>query len=389
MNESEFSNPYGTFQDSNDDADVKTFVPNAIPPTIDARAILSLTAEANRQLGILDGISSNIHDIDRIAELFIRREAVFSSEIEGVYATVADLFEFEAHDKFSAHISKSGHSSIVEVANCATALDDCMEGISCRIGLDLKMIKNAHSIMLNNIWSQDKTPGQFRTIQNWIGFVGSTARTASYVPPAPELLDGLLLQLENFLKTPQDDLPVVVRCALAHSQFESIHPFADGNGRTGRILISLVLADNGILEKPLLCLSEYFVKNQSTYYSHLLNVNKHSDWTGWLKFFLTGVIVQSKKTVDDLTRLMELRSQYIRTLKHERMSNNTVYAVESLFGSPVITTRHLMKIINVTYATSKKIVANLVRLGILSEFGTRKWNKMYVAQEIMDIVEAS
>ena len=387
MDESDFSNPCGTFK-SIYDGKVQAFVPNALPPSVDATSVIVLAAEAYRQLGMLAGISSKTSNIDMVVGPYVRREAVFSSEIEGVYASVMDVFELEAHDRLSARIQVK-QNEVREVANCAHALDDCMEQINCGKKLDLKMIQRAHNMLLDNIWSQDKTPGKFRTTQNYIGYAGFPIKDASYVPPAPDMLDGLLLQLEDFLKNTTPGIPVLIQCALIHYQFEAIHPFSDGNGRVGRTLISLILADKGMLEKPLLCLSEYFAQNRSIYYAHLVNVSRHSHWTEWIKFFLTGVIIQSKKAMDNIEKITVLKSAYIQKLKNDNMSGNVIRLTEDLFANPVITVTDTANNLRVTYRAAKNIIDHLVRLEILKELGTRKRNRMYVAQDIVNMFEVS
>ena len=384
MNESDFSKPSGIFQDNSDD--VKTFLPDPLPPFIDSASIMGLAAEAHTQLGILAGIGSNIPNPNLLIEPYIRREAVLSSKIEGTQASIMDVFEFEAQ-KRSASDGHTGPRRVLEVVNYARALNDCLGQIGSGMEPSLEMIRRAHKTLLHNVRGQEKTPGEFRTVQNWIGSEGTAIEDAAYVPPTADMLDGLLLQMEGFLKNPTAGIPVLIQCALIHYQFEAIHPFADGNGRIGRLLIPLILADRGMLERPLLYLSEYFEKNRSQYYAHLLNVSRHSQWTEWIKFFLKGVIEQSQKATDNIKKIMALKSDYAQKLRRSKTSANVVRLTESLFASPAVTVTAAASELGVTYRSAKNIIDQLVGFGILRELGARKRNRIYVAQDIVNLFE--
>ena len=384
MNESDFSKPSGIFQDNSDNA--KTFLPDHLPPFIDSASIMGLAAEAHMQLGILAGIGSSIPNPNLLIGPYIRREAVLSSKIEGTQASIMDVFEFEVQ-KRSAPDGHAGPKRVSEVVNYARALNDCLGQIGSGMEPSLEMIQKAHKTLLHNVRGQEKTPGKFRTVQNWIGSEGTAIEDATYVPPAAGVLDDLLFQMEGFLKNPTAGIPVLVQCALIHYQFEAIHPFSDGNGRIGRLLIPLILADRGMLERPLLYLSEYFEKNRSQYYAHLLNVSRHSQWTEWIKFFLKGVIVQSQKATDNIKKIMALKSDYAQKLRRNKTSVNAVRLTESLFANPAVTVTSAASELGVTYRSAKNIIDQLVGFGILMELGARKRNRIYVAQDIVNLFE--
>ena len=384
MNESDFSKPSGIFQDNSDS--VKTFLPDPLPPFIDSASIMGLATEAHTQLGILAGIGSNIPNPNLLIEPYIRREAVLSSKIEGTQASIMDVFEFEAQKRFASD-GHTGPRRVLEVVNYARALNDCLGQIGSGMEPSLEMIQKAHKTLLHNVRGQEKTPGKFRTVQNWMGSEGTAIEDATYVPPAAGVLDDLLFQMEGFLKNPTAGIPVLVQCALIHYQFEAIHPFSDGNGRIGRLLIPLILADRGMLERPLLYLSEYFEKNRSQYYAHLLNVSRHSQWTEWIKFFLKGVIQQSQKATDNIKKIMALKSDYAQKLRRNKTSVNVVRLTESLFANPAVTVTSAASELGVTYRSAKNIIDQLVGFGILMELGVRKRNRIYVAQDIVNLFE--
>ena len=253
---------------------IKTFVPNDLPPNIDYNAIIGLLTEAHTQLGRLNGMGENIPNPNLMIQPYVRKEAVLSSKIEGTNASIADIFQFEAEGKpksYDLHDEKG----IQEVVNYVYALDKCLAQISSGDDISLDMIKKAHQLLMYNVKGQDKILGRFRGIQNWIGYDGCKIEDATYVPPAASLLDDLLIKIESFIQNPPAGIPVLIQCALLHYQFEAIHPFVDGNGRIGRMLIQLVLADRKMLDRPLLHLSVYFERNKITYYEHLLNVSRY------------------------------------------------------------------------------------------------------------------
>ena len=379
MRESEFVNPTGRFEKNC--KGVVTFVPEFLPPKINYASITDLVAEAHMRLGVLEGMGNMVPNPDLLIMPYITQEAVLSSRIEGTEASSLDVYQFEAGDKVDANGSKR----VLEVVNCSHALHSCLEMINDGKRIDLKMLKQAHKTLLKGVGGQSVGIGQIRAVQNWIGYAGCDIENASYVPPAVHLLDGLLENLEKFVAEPPTDMPVLVRCALAHYQFEAIHPFEDGNGRVGRLMIPLILASSGVLGRPLLYLSAYFERNRAEYYELLRGVSKDGKWTEWITFFLTGVVQCSQEAIAATHELLELRSKYEQKLKENRVSRNTVILAMRLFSSPVITIPMAAKYLNTGYPPAKKAVMYLVSAGILEQGNTKKRNKKYIAKEIIDV----
>lgn len=379
MKESEFPNPNGRFE-ANAEGQT-TFVPKSLPPKISYEYMAGLIAEAHMQLGVLEGTGNLLPHPDLSVRPYVTREAVSSSRIEGIEASSTDVFEFEAN---GAHGSE-GQESAMEAFNCVKATRSCLKATRDRKLVDLEVLRLAHQILFDGTGYQGMQPGMIRTVQNWIGYMNSRMEDAIYVPPAVHLLDGLLADLVRFVNRLPSGMPILVKCALAHYQFEAIHPFGDGNGRVGRLLILLILINGGALSKPILCMSAYFERNRAEYYERLRMVSRNGEWTEWLEFFLIGVIQCSRDAVNAAYRLLDVRLSYEQKLKKHRVSGNTLVLVRYLFANPVITIPAAAKHLETGYPPAKKAVMYLVKAGILEQIGTKKRNKSYVAKEILDI----
>ena len=379
MRESEFVDPNGRFE-KNRKGQV-TFVPEFLPPKIDYASMLDLIAEAHMQIGILEGVGKLLPDPDLLIRPYIIQEAVLSSRIEGTEASNLDVYRFEAGGAAASSESKR----VLEVSNHVRASRSCLKMIEDGEPVSLEMLKHAHGVLQKGVRGQVTEPGSIRKIQNWIGYANSNIGDALYVPPAAHLLDGLLSDLQSFAKDPPKEIPVLVRCALLHYQFEAIHPFEDGNGRVGRLLISLILAGSGTLSKPLLYLSAYFERNRTEYYDLLRRVSRNNEWPEWIRFFLTGVVQCSKEAIDVTHRFLALRSKYEKNLKEYRASGNAIALTMWLFSNPVVTIPTAAKYLKVGYPPAKKAVMYLVGAGILEQSDDRKRNKEYIARGIMDV----
>ena len=383
MDKSAFTKPSGRFIQS--DEGNETFLPNALPPITDFDPItITLATEAHTKLGQLSGIGEFIPNPDLLISPYIRREAVLSSKIEGTQAIMMDIFEYEAKGKKNSQ-KAADEKRIGEVLNYIDSLSTCLRRVETE-SVSIKMIKDAHGILMKNVRGQEKTPGEFRKIQNWIGQQGSQIDDAVYVPPAPEKLHGVLLDFEKFIQSPSPGIPVLIQCALAHYQFESIHPFADGNGRIGRLLIPLILAERKLLSRPLLYLSVYFEKNRSEYYHHLLSVSQNQTWIEWIQFFLKGVIIQATDAIQNIRHLTDLRTIYENRLRSAKASGSATRLMPYLFANPVVTIPGAKRFLNVTYPSAKLAVGRLQKIGILEEIGTSERNKMFKATEILNIL---
>ena len=241
-------------------------------------------------------------------------------------------------------------------------------------------------MLLDRALVHDKMPGAVRTTQNWIAsaLFHTSIQDAVYVPPAEHLLDDLLSNLIKFISSPPPNMPVLVLCAVAHYQFESIHPFGYGNGRIGRLLVPLILAKRRTLSKPLLFLSSYIEENKSEYYVRLQDVRQANEWTEWLEFFMRGVIKCSQEAINATDRMLKLRSEYEQTPRVNRSSKSAVILIDSLFSSPVLTIPAAADHLKMTYSSARNAVTHLVDAGILEAFDSRKRGKLYVARDILN-----
>ena len=378
LKESEFPKPNGRFE-----VNFKgqtTFVPKSLPPSISYKSKMSLVAEAHMQLGILEGTANMLPHPDLSIRPYSVQEAAASSRIEGINASSRDVFE---HEVKKMHGS-GGTNGALDAFNCVRASQSCLKMAKDR-RVDLDMLMHAHQILFEGAGYRGAEPGKIRVVQNWIGYPGSKMEDATYVPPAPHLLDDLLEDLVVFVNSLPSEMPILVKCALAHYQFEAIHPFGDGNGRVGRLLISLMLANSGALSKPILCLSSYFERNRPEYYERLKRISRNSEWAEWLEFFLHGVIQSSREAISTTHRLLDIRTSYEQKLKKCKVSGNTFALVRYLFANPVITISAAAKYLGTGYPPAKKAVMYLVSAGILEQIGTKKRNKEFVAKEILDI----
>ncbi|MBS1268987.1 MAG: hypothetical protein MAG458_01723 [Nitrosopumilus sp.] len=383
MDKAAFANPNGKFVINSDGHE--TFFPKKLPPEIKFDPVtITLATEAHTKLGELSGIGELIPNPDLLIRPYVQREAVLSSKIEGTQASIMDIFQYEAKGKKES-TEDGEHKRIQEVLNYIDALNDCLVKVQTK-EINLEMIKNAHKILMENVRGQERTPGEFRKVQNWIGKEGSDIEDAEYVPPSSENLEENLLDLENFLQNVPIGIPVLIQCALIHYQFESIHPFADGNGRIGRLLIPLILAERKLLNRPLLYLSVYFERNRTEYYAHLLSVSQNGTWSDWIRFFLRGVIKQATDAINNIRKLTDLQLTYENKLKENRASGNTIQLMSYLFASPVITIPGVKDYLGVRYPTAKLAVNNLQEMGIIEEIGSRDRNKMFKAGKILEIL---
>lgn len=379
MQESEFTNPSGRFE-KNSNGQV-TFVPAFLPPEINYASTVNLITKAHMRLGVLEGVGQLLPNPDLLIIPYITQEAVLSSRIEGTEASNLDVFRFKAEGGDDSN----GHKRVREVANYVSASRSCLELITDERPVDLEMLMHAHKILLEGVRGNEAEPGKIRTVQNWIGYANCSIENASYVPPAVHQLDDLLANLMQFVKDPSQEIPVLVRCALAHYQFESIHPFEDGNGRVGRLLILLILASSGALSMPLLYLSAYFERNRTEYYNLLRRVSQNSEWTEWIEFFLNGVIQCSDEAIRVTYKFLDLREKYEQRLKESRASGNAIVLATYLLSNPVVTIPAAAEYLGTGYPPAKKAVMYLVGAGILEQIGTRRRGKEYVAREIVDV----
>jgi len=356
----------------------KAFVPNDLPPRIVwTGGLVSAVSTADRALGRLAGLGQDMPNPHLLIRPFLRREAVLSSQIEGTQASMPQLLLFEVNEKVEQDVP-----DVREVANYIRALEHGLKR-QRELPLSLRLIREMHRLLLAGVRGEDKRPGEFRTTQVHVGPLGAGIEEATFVPPPPgEELKKALDGLEKYLHAPSN-LPPVVRLALVHYQFESIHPFVDGNGRIGRLLISLMLCLEGVLPMPLLYLSAYFQKTRQEYYDELLRANQRGTWNDWLMYFARGVALESMDAVDRARRLKDLQAEYIKKVRTARTSALLTRLVEELFNQPMVTVSKVADLLGVTPNTAQKHIDRLMKHRILREVTGRKRNRIFVAEGII------
>jgi Fic family protein len=358
------------------------FVPDPLPtewPSYSA-GIVSLLSEAERNLGSLVGVGETLPNPDFLIVPYMRREAVLSSRIEGTQASLSDLFLFEAAPETSPE-----RSDVLEVRNYVKAMSFGLKRIE-ELPLSLRLVRELHQKLVTGVRGTRFTPGEFRQSQNWIGPTGCTLNDARFVPPPVPEMKEALNQWEKFLHQ-KNDIPLLVQCALIHYQFEAIHPFLDGNGRVGRLLITLFLCEKKLLPKPLLYLSAYFERNKQEYYDRLLAVSQTGDWERWVSFFLKGVAQQAVEAMDRSRRIRSLQERYRKKLQQAGMPATTLSLLDELFLNPYTTAPLGAKRLNVEYHTARAAIQRLETLGILKELTGKQRNRIYCAQELLRVVE--
>ncbi len=357
----------------------RAFVPNPLPPKLDwSDALVSLTSRADLALGTLSGLGETLPNPHLLIYPFVRKEAVLSSRIEGTQSSLSDLLLFEA-------TQTEKQRDVKEVQNYVRAMEYGLKRLE-ELPLSLRLIRELHAVLMEGVRGGRATPGEFRHSQNWIGPPGCTLNDATFVPPPVPEMSECLDQLEKFLHA-GSQLPPLVELALIHYQFETIHPFLDGNGRIGRLLITLFLCQRRILNKPLLYLSAFFERHRQEYYDRLLEVSQRGAWQQWLAFFLQAVVSQSDDAVWRARRLLDLHRTYYQTGLDKRLSPTAVELVELIFVKPVFNVRVAQESLKVTYPGAQKAINALVEQGILIEITGGKRNKAYAAKEILDILE--
>ena len=356
----------------------KAFVPNDLPPSIVwTDRLVSAVSSADRALGRLAGLGQDMPNPHLLIRPFLRREAVLSSQIEGTQASMQQLLLFEVNENVEHDVP-----DVREVANYVRALEHGVERQK-HLPLSLRLIREMHRLLLEGVRGEDKQPGQFRTTQVHIGPLDARIGQATFVPAPPggELIRALDM-LEKYLHAPSD-LPPIVRLALVHYQFESIHPFVDGNGRIGRLLISLMLCLDGMLPMPLLYLSAYFQRTRAEYYERLLQVSQRGMWNNWLQYFARGVTSESMDAVARAERLKKLQARYIQKVRMVRASALLTRLVEELFNQPMVTMSRVSELLDVTPNTAQKHISRLIAVGVLREVTGKRRNRIFVAEGII------
>jgi Fic family protein len=353
------------------------FVPAPLPPdlTYDS-GLVRLLSRADAALSELSGLGRQLPNPHLLIAPYVRREAVLSSRIEGTRASLSDLLLDEADGERSEAVD------VREVRNYVDALEYGLQRLR-DLPLSLRLVRELHERLMRGVRGDRATPGEFRRSQNWIGPAGSTPATAPYVPPPPVEMMDCLANWEDFLHD-RDSFPELIQCAVMHEQFEAIHPFLDGNGRVGRLLITLFLMERGRLSQPLLYLSEYIEARRQEYYDSLQRVRTEGDWRGWLSFFLAGVEETARAAMRQASLLMDLRESYRQRLSRKP---NALKLLDELFVNPYLTATRAARILGVTAPTARQALDLLQREGLLGEVTGRSWGRIYLARPILEAIE--
>ena len=354
------------------------FIPAPLPPELEYDSDLVLTlSRADAALSELSGLGGQLPNPHLLISPYMRREAVLSSRIEGTKASLSDLLleEVETDRPIDADVR--------EVLNYVAALEYGLERLA-ELPLSLRLVREVHERLMVGVRGDRATPGELRRTQNWIGPAGSTPATAPYVPPPPDSMEECLDNWERFLHQ-RGILPDLIQCAVMHEQFEAIHPFLDGNGRVGRLLITLFLVERERLSQPLLYLSAYFEARRQAYYDSLQRVRTDGDWSGWLRFFLTGVAETARSAAGQARRLMDLRETYRRQL---RQKPNALRLLDELFVNPYITSPRAAHLLSVSAPTARQAIGVLQREALLEEIPGRSWRRLYLARPILEAIES-
>lgn len=360
----------------------RSFNPNPINRewTVTSPEINTLLEEANLRLGELNAFSSFVPDVDVFIRMHIVKEATQSSRIEGT-RTKMDEAIMEAKD-----ISPEQKDDWQEVQNYIEAMNHSITSLE-QVPLSSRLIRDAHRILLKGVRGKNKLPGEFRTSQNWIG--GATINDAVFVPPHHSLVSESIADLEKFLNNDEIQVPHLIKIGIAHYQFEAIHPFLDGNGRIGRLLITLYLINQKVLSKPTLYLSDFIEKNRQHYYNNLMAVSLNNKIEQWLRFFLVGIIETAKSAIDTFTKIIALRDKMEKDtiVSLGKRLPNAKALLTYLYSKPVVTVADVMTKLEVTKQTANTLIKDFDNLGILKEQTGYKRNRIFIFEEYLRLFE--
>ena len=360
----------------------KAFIPEKFPPkglVFHEPKIIKLLSDANLLLGKLDGMAKLLPDIDFFIFMYIKKESTYSSQIEGTKARLTDALQAEVEK------TPGLPDDVDDILHYINAMHDGLRQLE-KLPLSLRLIKEAHQVLLTKARaSYFPYPGEFRKVQNWI--MGTNPADAHFVPPPPEYVMHAMSDLEKFFYS-YEDIPILIKVALIHSQFETIHPFVDGNGRTGRLLITFYLCQQKILERPVLYLSEHFKKHQELYFS-MLDEYRKGNISSWLKFFLKGVVTVAKEAIETSDRIIDLREKDMQKVSSlGRASKNAIVLLKNLYKLPIINVRKIQEVTNLSREASNRLVKRFIRLGLLHPKDKgKKYGRIFVYKEYLNLFE--
>jgi cell filamentation protein, protein adenylyltransferase len=363
----------------------RAFEPAKLPPTdpplhLDTE-LVRLLSDADRNLGKLDGVASILPNPELFVAMYVRQEAVLSSQIEGTQSTLDDVLQFELDAK-----GENRPKDVAEVVNYVKAMNHGLKRLPA-LPVSKRLIREIHEVLLTDVRGGKREPGQFRKSQNWIGPEGSTLQTATFVPPPVHVMNDALDALERFLH--DHTLPVLIHCGLVHAQFETIHPFLDGNGRVGRLLITFLLCERQVLQRPLLYLSHYLKRNRAEYYDRLTAIREKGDWEAWLSFFLRGVSEVSLQATDTARRILALRDEHRAIIKKHIGGANGYELLDHLYQNPITTVKLVASWLDCTFTSANKLVTKFERLGLLTETTGQSRSRRYRYSPYLDLFPAA
>lgn len=361
----------------------RAFIPEALPPEPPVQItneLQQLLSEADRTLGRLDGSIQILPDADMFVYMYVRNEAVLSSQIEGTQSSLQDLLAAEAEI-----LTPNRPNDAAEVINYVRAMNYGLERLST-LPVSTRLICEIHGELLRGVRGSHLTPGELRTSQNWIGPENCTLLEANFVPPPPSQLADSMSSLERFIHY-EDKLPLLIKIGLVHAQFETIHPFQDGNGRVGRLLITFLLCQQQVLTKPVLYLSYFFKRYRQQYYDELQTVRDAGSWEQWLMFFLRGVAAVSEQSTETVRSILALREKHRRIINDNfgGAAGNGHRVLEHIFSHPVVSVDDVQELIGTSYPTANNLVARLVEYGILREFTGQARNRAFIYQSYLEL----
>lgn len=375
------ANRAGTFKTNlSGEAAYKSFLPAPLPPDpsieLDAEAV-SLLVEANKQLAVLESIAKRIPNVNLFVSMYVRKEALMSSQIEGTQATLEDVLD--------PMIDENANRNVADVINYIKATEYAVKRLS-ELPLCNRLIKETHAILMEGIRGQEKNPGEFRYSQNWIGGQGSTIKSARYIPPNPKDMIEAMSDVEKYINL-DDVLDVLIRAALIHYQFETIHPFLDGNGRIGRLLITLFLLEKGLLTTPVLYISYFLKKNRIEYYDRLAEVRNKGNYEQWVKFFLQAVLESAQDaaiTIDKLAALHDKNTSIISAMG--RASKNSLQLLTYLEANPIIEISKTANALNMAFNTVSAAIKRLCDAGILVQSSGERRNRVFSYEAYLNLL---
>jgi Fic family protein len=364
---------------------ISTFLPKALPPeppVTNSDEYVAALNQAERNLGRLDAIAETLPNADLFVYMYVRKEAVLSSQIEGTQSTLADLLQYEAGAEPS-----TSEKDVAEVASYVAALNLGLDRLEHGARVDLDLIRDVHRALLAGGRGGERRPGSFRNEQVWIGYERCPIEEADFIPPPPGEVARLMGDLEAFTNS-ESRIPLLTRAGLLHFQFETIHPFFNGNGRVGRMLITLFLTREGALRRPLLYLSHHFKQRRDEYTGRLQAVRDQGDWEGWLTFFLEGVSQVSNQAAATAYQIAQLRESHRREIPKLMggRAGKALMLLEHLFAKPIVSIREVRRVTGSSFPTANSLVGGLESLGILREVTGQRHYRRYAYKPYLDIL---